>query len=133
MFPSKRMIGVALALALAASGCFAQSGEMAENCDSLRKTWSQAQADMRTVIRDRRLDTRTKSQRLTAIADQLHQESQSIKDEQLRAAMSAVATDIKTMAQAFGGIGSRPSAVPPLPPATSIQKLSKAMDERCPV
>lgn len=106
---------------------------MAENCGSLRAIWSKAQKDMRGTLRDARLGPRAKSQRITAIADRLSQESRSIKDEQLRTAMSAVAADLKTLATAMGSAGSGRLAVPPPPPATSIQKLAKAMDERCPV
>ncbi|MEO3797842.1 hypothetical protein ABGB14_47250 [Nonomuraea sp. B10E15] len=106
---------------------------MAENCDSLRTIWSQSQADMRAVVHDRGLDPHTKSQRLSARADRLRQESRSIEDEQLRAAMEGVANDFTTMAKALDGVGSSGPALPPLPPMTNVQRLNKAIDERCPV
>ncbi|MEQ7128595.1 hypothetical protein ABN034_29225 [Actinopolymorpha sp. B11F2] len=121
-----------LACAMATSGCFPQSGAMAENCESLRSVWYKAQADMRAVVHDDHVDPQDKSRRLTAIADQLRQESQSIKDEQLRTAMNGVASDFRIMADALGGVGSRRPAVSPLPPITNIQKLNKAIDQRCP-
>lgn len=127
-----RMLCV-LVFVLATSGCFAQSGAMAENCEALQATWIKAQGDMRAVVHDGRLDPQTKSQRLTALADDLRQESRSIEDEQLRAAMNGVASDIKAVAKALGGVGSGRPTVPSLPSATNIKKLNKAMDERCPV
>ncbi|MEQ4207479.1 hypothetical protein [Actinopolymorpha sp. B9G3] len=127
-----RIVSVLL-LTLAMGGCFAQSGAMAENCEALRSSWSKVQADMREVVHDGHLAPRAKSKRLIAIADHLREQSQSFKDEQLRTAMNGVASDIEAMATALGGVGSRRPAVPVLPPATNIQKLNKAIDERCPV
>lgn len=127
--PRTMRIVYVLVLMLTASGCFAQSGAMAENCAALRSLWSEAQADMRVVVADGRLDPQAKSEKLIALADRLRKESGSIEDGQLRAAMRAVASDITTMAEALGGVGTGGA----LPPATSIKKLNKAMGERCPV
>lgn len=126
----KKIVGAAV-ISLAASGCFAQSGAMAESCDQLRKVWSEAQAEMQTVVRDGSLAPQAKAERLTATADELRQESQSIQDEQLRGAMNAVAGDIKKLAESLGAAGSGRLVAPP-PPATSFQNLTKAMDDRCP-
>jgi hypothetical protein len=104
---------------------------MAENCAELRSIWSEAQEDMRAVVGDAGLDPQAKSEKLIALADRLRKESESIDDGQLRAAMRGVASDITTMAEALGNVGSG-TALPPLPPATNIKKLNKAMDERCP-